>query len=155
MLALKTNPRFDYLNYRQLDKRYKGLLNEAKRIMKTGYNPYSGSRVGAAILTRKGNIISASCVVPKERNANVCAERAAIVKANSYGERDFIAIAVFGKSGSTRNRDYMFTPCGTCRQFISEFSKLSGKDIDVIMSNLGMTRILVLPISKLLPLAFQ
>lgn len=143
------------LNYELLDSRYKKLLVEAKKIMKTGYNPQSGSIVGAALLTSDGKIISASNIVPKDRNANVCAERSAITKANSMGRRKFVAIAVIGISGRKKPDTHMFTPCGTCRGVIAEFAKISGKDIDVIMSNLKMDRIIIMPISSLLPMPFE
>lgn len=153
-MASKTSKRTDF-DFGSLDGRYKKLLLEAKRIMKTGYNPHSNSIVGAALLTTDGKIISASNVVPKDRAANTCAERAVIVKANSMRKRKFVAIAVIGRSGRKKPDGHMFTPCGTCRDMIAEFARISGRDIDVIMSNLKMDRIIVIPISSLLPMAFK
>lgn len=143
------------VDYRSLEPRYRKLLAEARAVAGTGYNPYTGTKVGAAVLTDRGQTISASNVVPEARSANLCAERAAIAKANSMGRRRFVAIAIFGRPARRKPQAYMYTPCGTCRQLIHEFAKTSGRDIDVLMSNGGMTKAMAIPISRLLPFAFQ
>lgn len=104
---------------------YDRLIEEAKKAMSRSYAPYSGFRVGAALLTRSGNIYSASNVESASSGAAICAERAAIAKAVSEGERDFEALAVVADA------EEPVAPCGICRQNLIEF----GDEIKVIMAN--------------------
>ncbi len=147
---------YQTMKFKSLLPVYRRLLLEAKKAMKTGHNPYTKTQVGAAVLTTNGSIISASNVVISAKWNSICAERSAIVKANSVGKPIFTAIAIIGRKGkrTTEAKKYIFTPCGVCRQFIYEF-RPPGKDIDVIMSDLEMDRIIVMKISELLPLAYE
>lgn len=77
------------------------------------YVPYSNYRVGAALLTASGKIYDGVNVENAAYPATLCAERTAVVKAVSEGEREIIAIAVATANGGT--------PCGTCRQVLAEF----------------------------------
>jgi cytidine deaminase len=79
------------------------------------YSPYSGFRVGAALLCEDGEIVTGCNVENAAFSPTVCAERTAVVKAVSAGKRKFLALAVAG-DGS----DYI-TPCGVCRQVLAEF----------------------------------
>ena len=144
-----------YQNFKSLDKTCQRLLLEAKKAMKNGYNPYTNSLVGAAVLTSDGKIISAANVVPRSKPIDICAERATIAKANSYGKRKFKMIAIYGKSGRAKHKDHMFIPCGPCREEILEFAQLSNIDTKVIVTNLSMTKTMVVPISKLMPFALR
>ena len=147
---------YQTMKFKSLSPVYRKLLLEAKKAMKTGHNPYTKTLVGAAVLTVNGKIISASNVVISAKWNSICAERSAIVKANSFGKPYFTAIAIIGRQGKMAKDDkkFIFTPCGVCRQFIYEF-KLPGKDINVIMSDLEMDRIIMVKISELLPLAYE
>jgi len=104
---------------------YDRLIEEAKKAMSRSYAPYSGFRVGAALLTRSGNVYSASNVESASSGAAICAERAAIAKAVSEGERDFEALAVVADA------EEPVAPRGICRQNLIEF----GDEIKVIMAN--------------------
>jgi cytidine deaminase len=77
------------------------------------YAPYSHYAVGAALLTASGRIYDGVNVENAAYGDTICAERTAAVKAVSEGERDFVAIAVASSNGGT--------PCGSCRQVLSEF----------------------------------
>lgn len=77
------------------------------------YTPYSNYKVGAALLTASGKIYDGVNVENAAYPATICAERTAVVKAVSEGEREIIAVAVSTANGGT--------PCGTCRQVLSEF----------------------------------
>ncbi|MEI8270410.1 MAG: cytidine deaminase [bacterium] len=129
------------------------LLKEAERAMGFAYNPYSGFSVGAAFLTFDGKIISASNYENAAYGPCICAERSALVKANSEGVRNFSKIAIIGK-GKNGPTAGIVAPCGICRQMIFEASQISDKDIKVIMSNTEMTTIIMAKISELLPFAF-
>ncbi len=105
------------------------LLKEAAKASEMSYSPYSNFTVGAALLCTDGDIITAANVENRSYGLTICAERSAIVKAVSLGKTGFAALAVYcGKA------DYPVSPCGACRQVITEFSApdmpvyFSGKD---------------------------
>lgn len=104
---------------------YDDLIRAAAEAMDQAYAPYSGFVVGAAVLTASGRIYSAGNVENASSGAGVCAERAAVLRAISSGERVFSAIAVVGDTPQP------ISPCGICRQMLVEF----GRDIEVIMAN--------------------
>ncbi len=83
------------------------------------YSPYSGFKVGAALLCKSGKIFTGCNIENAAFSPTVCAERTAIFKAISEGERDFVAIAIAGKKSDEIISDC--TPCGVCRQVLSEF----------------------------------
>lgn len=99
------------------------LIDKARGARENAYAPYSHFRVGAALLTASGNIYTGCNVENAAYGATNCAERTAIFKAVSEGERDFSALAIIGDSDG-----YVF-PCGICRQVIWEFSR----DMDIIV----------------------
>lgn len=103
---------------------HKELLDIAKKARENAYAPYSGFRVGAALLTTKGTVYTGCNVENLSFGATVYAERCAITKAVSEGERSFSAIAVYAGEKFT-------SPCGICLQTISEFAK----DIDIILAD--------------------
>jgi cytidine deaminase len=97
-------------------KDFSSLVEAAKKSRAYAYSPYSGVKIGAAVLTSGGKIFSGANVENASYGLACCAERTAIFKAVSEGERDIVAIAVVGKSED-------FTkPCGACRQVMVEFN---------------------------------
>jgi len=120
------------------------LIEKAKAAMKGAYAPYSRFRVGAALEGRSGKVFTGANVENASYGATCCAERVALFKAVTEGERDFTAIAVISDSGS-----HTF-PCGICRQALSEFSP----DIAVICANRNMDYE-KLPLNELLPHSFS
>ena len=96
----------------------KNLIKEAVLARKNSYAPYSGFFVGAALLTASGKVFRGCNVENASFGATVCAERTALVKAVSEGETQFVALAVVGGKKSVQKR---CTPCGICRQFLSEW----------------------------------
>lgn len=120
------------------------LLSEARKMLDFAYAPYSGFKVGAALIDSDGRIFAGCNVENASYGACCCAERTAAVKAVSEGSTSFKAIAVVsGKGGET-------FPCGICRQFLSEFSK----DMTVILENNKGEPITCL-LSELLPHSFD
>lgn len=91
------------------------LYRIAEEARKNAYAPFSGFRVGAALLTEDGKVYTGVNVENSSYGATICAERTAFVKAISEGERSFTAIAI--SAG-----DVPSLPCGICRQFMYEFA---------------------------------
>ena len=125
------------------------LLEEAKKAMGRAYAPYSHFRVGAAVLSSDGRIVNGANYENASYGCTICAERVAITRANVEGINDIVSIAVIGSS------DEPITPCGACRQVLSEASSRCGRDIEVIMSNSNKEKIKKMRVSELLPLAFS
>ncbi|NLI11703.1 Cytidine deaminase [Pelotomaculum propionicicum] len=120
------------------------LINAAVAARERAYAPYSNFRVGAAILTKEGRYYTGCNVENVSYGLTCCAERVALFKAVSNGERDFEAIAV-----TAGTEDYC-APCGACRQALAEF----GAKIKVYMVNrAGDYRMRT--VAELLPEAFS
>ena len=97
----------------------KELCALAKCALKNAYAPYSGFRVGAALLCADGAVYTGCNIENASFTPTVCAERTALFKAVSEGRRDFTALAV--ASGRTDGGKASFPPCGVCRQALAEF----------------------------------
>ena len=122
------------------------LIEAAKVVREKAYAPYSNFKVGAAIKTKSGKIYVGCNVESASYGLTVCAERVAIWKAISEGEKefDFETIAVVADTQD------LTPPCGVCRQIIWEFCG----DVPVIFANLkGKTE--TVKMSELLPRAFD
>ena len=91
------------------------LISEAQAARERAYAPYSGYRVGAALLGKSGQVYTGCNVENAVYPLCTCAERAVVVKAVSEGERAFAALAVATENGGA--------PCGSCRQIMREFGK--------------------------------
>jgi len=121
----------------------KQLVKVALEAKEKAYSPYSQFKVGAALLTKSGKIFTGCNVEVASYGGTICAERTALVKAISEGEKEFQALCCVADT-----EDYC-TPCGICRQFIYEF----GPEVEVIMANKrGEYR--TASIAELLPHAF-
>lgn len=120
------------------------LTDMAKKAMHSTYSPYSGFAVGAAVLCGSGRIYTGTNIENASYGATVCAERTAIFKAVSEGERYISKIAIAGPEGVD------ITPCGICRQVIIEFCDT---DTEVICTKVN-GGISTYSISELLPFAF-
>ena len=96
------------------------LVKLAVEARENSYSPYSHFCVGAALLTADGRVFTGCNVENAAYSPTICAERTAVVKAVSEGAREFTAIAVVGGEGEITD---FCTPCGMCRQVLSEFCK--------------------------------
>ena len=123
---------------------YETLKEKSVEAKSKALAPYSNFHVGAALMTEDGKIYTGSNIESSSYSLTMCAERTAIFKAISEGERNFKAIAVAGDT------DDFISPCGACRQVISD---LCG-DIDIIMLN-KKNESKIMKSSELLPLAFS
>lgn len=92
------------------------LMAEAEKARRTSYSPYSRFAVGAALLTKSGRVVHGCNVENSSFGLACCAERTAVFKAVSEGEREFVAIAV------TAGPRQAAAPCGACRQVLHEFA---------------------------------
>ena len=100
---------------------YRKLMLIANQVRQNAYAPYSGFSVGCALLTASGKVYTGVNVENVSFSAGCCAERVALYKAVSEGERDFVALAVCG--GKVNEIEPVCSPCGVCRQTLSEFCK--------------------------------
>jgi cytidine deaminase len=120
------------------------LIEAAKQARENAHAPYSNFRVGAALRSTSGRIFGGCNVENATYGLTMCAERVAIFKAVSEGERGFSAIAV------VTDTEVLTPPCGACRQLIWEFCG----DIPVSMANLG-GKIEVMQMKELFPRPFD
>ena len=120
------------------------LYKLARKAARNAYAPFSGFRVGAAILTTTGEIFTGVNVENSSYGATICAERVACAKAISEGFRNFEAIAVATYSGAQA------VPCGMCRQFLFEFAP----NLKVIIGR-DEENIEVTSLDELLPKGFR
>lgn len=97
------------------------LARKALDMRKFSYAPYSGFRVGAALLTADGKLYTGCNIENAAYTPTNCAERTAFFKAVSEGERNFQAIAVAGGPEGTKEPLELCSPCGVCRQVMMEF----------------------------------
>lgn len=124
------------------------LIEKAVKAMESSYSPYSGFRVGAALLTKSGRVYTGCNVENASYSPTCCAERVAFFNAISNGEKEFTAIAVVGgKDGRIAS---FCSPCGVCRQVMAEFCD---KDFMVILFDGKLTKAHTL--EKLLPESFS
>lgn len=94
--------------------KYRDLYKKAQEMIEYSYAPFSKFRVGAALLAKDGEIFTGCNVENSSLGGTICAERTAMVKAVSEGNREWEAVAIASSEGEA-------WPCGICRQFMREF----------------------------------
>lgn len=120
------------------------LIKISKKAAEKAYAPYSNFKVGAALLCKDGTVYTGCNIENASYGACNCAERTAIFKAVSEGQKDFEAIAITSSTG------FFTYPCGICRQVMSEFSS----NIKVILCEDDKEPISI-TLEKLLPYSFK
>ena len=131
----------------QINEKY--LIEQAIEARSLAYAPYSHFQVGAALLTKQGKVYKGCNIENAAYTPSNCAERTAIFKAVSEGEREFAAIAIVGSMEGESNT--MPTgPCGVCRQVMAEFCSL---DMPVIIAK-SPADYITMTLGELLPLSF-
>ena len=120
------------------------LVSLARQARERAYAPYSRFPVGAALLGRSGRVYTGCNVENASYPLATCAERTALTRAVSDGEREFEAIAVVTATGAT--------PCGACRQILREFGGAGGELRVIVADMAGHTR--TFTIAELLPAGF-
>lgn len=107
------------------------LIEAARDVRERAHAPYSHFRVGAALLTDDGTIITGANVENRSYGLTICAERSAITRAVARGYRSFQAIAVIA------DLDPPASPCGMCRETLAEFAPdQPGQDLPILLINL-------------------
>jgi cytidine deaminase len=119
------------------------LIQEAQKAIKNAIAPYSHFKVGVALLAKSGKVYTGCNIETGSLSLGICAERVALFKALSEGERTFSTIAITSSSS-----DYC-PPCGACRQVLLEFSPA----IEIILIN-AQGSIIKKHLSELLPFPF-
>lgn len=127
----------------------KELCEKAVKAMQNAYVPYSGFKVGAALVCSDGTVFTGCNIENASFTPTVCAERTAVFKAVSEGRRDFTMIAVCG--GKDGKINGMFPPCGVCRQVLAEFCP---PDFPVLLVT-GKNEFRELKLCELLPFSFN
>ncbi len=128
------------------DSEYPQLIEKAREALNNAYCPYSSYKVGAAIQTEGGKIFTGCNIENGSYGASNCAERTAIFKAVSEGEKTFSAMAIFTEEGN----DPPF-PCGICRQVLSEFCSA---DMKILVYD-GEKSLYNFTLDELLPYSFK
>lgn len=126
------------------DKERTDLIAAASKAREHAHTPYSHFRVGAALRANSGRIFTGCNIENSTFGLTLCAERVAVFKALSEGERGFASVAVVADA------ERLTPPCGACRQILWEFCR----DAEVVLANLS-GQILVRRMSDLLPDAFD
>jgi len=124
------------------DEQKKRMMKSALESREKAYAPYSGYAVGAALLTKNGEIFTGVNIENAAYPTGTCAERVAVFKAVSEGEREFEAIVVASSNGGT--------PCGSCRQVLSEF----GLDTEILIVDGEGNSVQETTVGEILPGAF-
>ena len=126
----------------------KELVILAEEAMTRAYAPYSGYKVGAALLCSDGTVYTGCNIENASYTPTVCAERTAFFKAVYDGQRDFVAIAVCGgKDGIITGA---FPPCGVCRQVMREFC-----EDDFLIHMVGADGYETRTLAEILPFSFS
>lgn len=127
----------------------KELIEQALKARARAYAPYSKFAVGAALLAKSGNIYLGCNVESASFSPTCCAERVAFFNAVSNSEKEFSAIAMVGGNIDDKNLK-LCSPCGVCRQVMSEFCS---SDFKIILSD-GAENVKIYTLDELLPLSF-
>lgn len=128
-----------------LDDAVQGLLRSAAAVRELAYCPYSKFQVGAAVLCADGTTYTGCNIENASYTVGICAERTAYCKAISEGRQNFEAVAVVAYQ-----KNFITTPCGACRQFLSEFG-----DVRIYLSKPQLDDVMVTSLGELLPHSFQ
>jgi cytidine deaminase len=122
------------------------LVRAAARARQNAIAPYSKFQVGAALLTRRGKIITGANVESASYGLTCCAERVALFKALTEGQKDFVAIAVVTRVPGGA------MPCGACRQLLAEYAPQA---TIYVADSRALKRVRKFQIADLLPGAFR
>lgn len=125
-------------------QKFRKLITAALAARRNAHAPYSGVRVGAALLTKSGKVYTGANMENVSYGLTICAERIAIGKAVSEGHRKFQAIAIIAPCSNP-------SPCGACRQVLAEF----GECIVICADARNTRRVRIHLLSELLPRAFH
>jgi cytidine deaminase len=144
----------EYTSIKDLDIIHRELLLKAEEARLKAYAPYSKFKVGAAVLLKNGLVVTGNNQENMAYPSGLCAERVALFSASSkFNNIEIEAIAIAGK---VKNQGVIspVTPCGACRQVMSEYEMIYKRNILVIMGSSESKIYLIDSISDLLPFTF-
>ena len=142
----------DFLNLSSDEKK---LITSAKEKANCAYAPYSGLLVGASVLMQNGEIISANNQENIAYPSGLCAERVALFYAVSqFPENGIETIAITANSSSFKMTS-IISPCGACRQVMSEYEKKQGRVIRLLLHHVDDSVLIVNSVTDLLPFLFM
>lgn len=127
---------------------FKQLMDMAKEASKNSYSPFSHFAVGAAVYAASGKIYKGCNVENSSFGLTICAERCAIFKAISEGEKEIRAVAIYSP-----NTDSCY-PCGACRQVMYEFQG-DGEDEEIVVVTENLGELEIKKLSYFLPNGFR
>ena len=142
-------------NENQLSKEDLFLLNQAKKATERAYCPYSNFRVGAAVLLQNNEIVLGSNQENAAYPSGLCAERTAIFSASVQFPNEIIKTIAIAARPKEATDFIAISPCGSCRQAMSEYENKQEKSIRMIMEGENKSIYVVSKISDLLPLKFS
>ena len=144
----------EYESTAQLPDKDNNLIMKARDAAKNGYAPYSGFRVGAAVLLENGVIVTGNNQENAAYPSGLCAERTALFYASAqYPNIPIIALAITTLNRSDTASE-IAKPCGSCRQVMAEYEDLAGKPIRILLDSTDKV-IAINGIDNLLPLRFK
>jgi cytidine deaminase len=127
------------------DKIASALIRAAAKARQRAVAPYSNFKVGAALLTRKGEVVTGANVESASYGLTCCAERVALFSALTSGRKDFVAVAVVARAPGGA------MPCGACRQLLAEYAPRARV---FVADSRALNRVREFPVTDLLPGAF-
>ena len=139
---------------REMNEADQALIQKAIEFSKTAYAPYSKFKVGSAVLLENGNMIAGSNQENAAYPSGLCAERVTLFSASAnFPNLKMLAIAIYTDSETTAKKQ--ISPCGSCRQVMSEYEVKQGDNLRVLLVNSSKEVWEFNSSSDLLPLAFD
>lgn len=138
-----------------MEQKYTDLIKKAIEIRRNAYVPYSNYSVGAALLCKNGDVYVGCNIENAAFTPTICAERVAIFGAVKDGKRDFDSIAIVAGKKDFTELDYA-SPCGVCRQVMTEFCK---SDFKIILPKIDKSEnpydVKIFSLDEILPFRFK
>ena len=145
----------EHSSLEELDEVSKNLMLKAEQSLTNAYAVYSGFFVGAALLLENGEIITGNNQENIAFPSSMCAERVALYYCKANNPKAKVKkIAIFAKSANSILKDVV-TPCGACRQVMSEYERIQDENMQVILKSEAGNILVFNSVTNLLPLAFQ
>ncbi len=144
-----------YNNKSELSEIQQELVSKAEEILNTAYAVYSGFHVGAALLLESGEIITGNNQENIAFPSSLCAERVALYFAKAHHPDAVVKkIAIMAKSSKGELLE-VISPCGSCRQVMSEYERIQNEPMEVIIKGKNETMIVFEKVEDLLPFSFS
>ena len=145
----------EYNHIDELPAPLRNLMHAAMEATGTAYAPYSGFRVGAALLLADGTVVRGSNQENAAYPSGLCAERTALFAASAQrpDARDYAALAIVGKNAAGEWCEA--SPCGACRQVMAEYEQLQGHPMQVACYLKGGRARVIGSVKELLPFGFE